>query len=219
MLAGAVALIGAAACAQEPIDLPPLPEAPPAASGPVAPAPPKVRGGCTPGHCTHRLAIARRRCKRHLQEVFLGYPEEFERPPLGAMVHAANAVAVGNAEAAALTLRPFDFKSGTARLNRRGKDKLREIEARLPISFAPVIVERSEDDALDQSRRSAVFTALGDGPFPIPAERVVVGPSISRGVSGDEGLIIHGTELRRTELTGPRIGIGVAPSLPAAISR
>lgn len=217
VFAGAATMIGTAATAQEPIDLPPLPDAPPAASGPVAPTSSKVGGGCTPGHCTHRLAIARRRCKRHLQEVFLGYPEEFERPPLGAMMHAANAVAVGNAEAASMTLRPFDFKSGTARLNRQGNDKLREIESRLPISFAPVIIERSRDDALDQTRRSAVLAALSEGPFPIPPERVLIGPSISRGVSGEEGLIIHGTELRRTELTGPRIGTGVAPSLPAGV--
>lgn len=219
MLAGTAALIGTAATAQEPIDLPPLPVMPPSAPAPAQaePSPPAaVRGGCTPGHCTHRWAIARRRCKRHLQEVFLGYPEEFERPPLGAMMHAANSVAVGNAEAASMIVRPFDFHSGTARANLRGRDKLREIGTRLPTSFAPVIVERSRDAALDETRRAAVLAALSDGPFPIPPERVLIGPSISRGVSGEEGLIIHGTELRRTETAGPRIGLGVTPSLPAS---
>jgi hypothetical protein len=226
MLAVTATLIGAAALAQEPIELPPLPVMPADAAAPIEPLapqaqvaerpPPGVRGSCTPGHCTHRLAISRRRCKRHLQEVFIGYPEEFERPPLGAMMHAANAVAVGNAEAASMILRPFDFHQGTARLNLRGGDKLRKIGRRLPTSFAPVIVERSRNAALDQSRRSAVLAALGDGPFPVPPERVVIAPSISQGVSGEEGLIIHGTELNRTEMAGPRIGLGVTPSLPAS---
>lgn len=219
-LIGAVALIGFEAGAQPPIDLPPLPDAPeiavdPAAE-PVVEAPPlQADGGCTPGRCTHRLAFSRRRCKRRLQEAFLGFPEEFERPPLGAMVYAANGAAVGNAEAAAMILRPFDFRSGTARLNLRGGDKIRDIQRRLPVCFAPVIIERTRDPALDESRRAAVLTALAEGLFPIPPERVLIGPSISRGVSGEEGLLMHGTELQRVELTGPRIGQGVAPSLPA----
>jgi len=79
-----------------------------------------------------------------------------------------------------------------------------------------VIVERSRDAALDETRRAAVLAALSDGPFPIPPERVLIGPSISRGISGEEGLIIHGTELKRTEFAGPRIGQGVTPSLPAS---
>lgn len=178
---------------------------------------PGVHGSCSPGHCTHRTAFSRRRCKRHLQELFLGFPEEFERPPLGMLMHSANRVAVNNGEAASMIFRQYDFNQGTDRLNIPGNDKLREIATKLPTSFAPVIVERSRNPALDESRRIAILAALGKGSFPIPPDRVVIAPSISKGLSGEEALIIDGTELTRTELTGPPIGLGVTPSTPASV--
>ena len=225
ILAGAAASIGIAATAQEPA-APPAPVIPltpaatattmatPPAPGPasVPPAAPGAAGACTPDHCFHRWAIARWRCRRHLQDVFLGYPEEFERPALGATVHNINAVSIGNAEAASMILRSFDFESGTAKLNLRGGDKLREIGMRLPATFSPLIIERTDNPALDAARRSAVLTLLGSGPFPIPPERVIVGPSLSRGLNGTEALIIDGTELKRTETTGPLIGTGADDS-------
>lgn len=235
MLAGAVACAGSVARAQTPIGLPPLPgENPPALAASASPMPqgegtgsatppmtvssphPGARtGGCTPGHCSHRLAIAKRRCKRHLQELFLGYPEEFERPPLGAMMYAVNRQAVRNAEEASLALRAYDFEPGTDRLNRRGRDKLAEISAKLPVTFGPVIVERSRDDAIDDARRSTVLSALKAGSFPIPPERVVVGAPASPGLRGPEAELIYDTLLQNTSMAGPPVGTGVAPSNPS----
>src|SRR5437868_5473079 len=106
--------------AQAPVELPALPDAP-AGIAPVTPppvvAPPVLLSPagpqpapCTPGHCTHRGLLARKRCKRHLQEVFLGFPEEFERPALGALLHASYRVQVSNAEAASMVLYQYDFE-------------------------------------------------------------------------------------------------------------
>src|SRR4051812_33827017 len=144
-VAAALTVMAGEARAQVPAEPPPPPAvvASPAPMPLVPDAGPMPRGSCTPGHCTHRTAIGRRRCKRHLQEAFLGFPEEFERPPLGALMHASNAAQVGNGLAALMTLNRYDFEPGVTRLNERGRDKLGAIAARLPVSFAPVIVERS----------------------------------------------------------------------------
>lgn len=223
----AVAGAGAHATAQEPVDLPALPDAPalvmtpaPAFVAPEAVAPPPVVAGaptCTPGHCSHRSILARRRCKRHLQEVFLGFPEEFERPPLGAMLHDVNVAQVRKGEAAALTLRAYDFTAGSASLNTRGTDRLAAIASRLPVTFAPVIIERSGDMALDAKRREMVLDALADGAFPIPNQRVVIGPSPSHGLRGDEAVILHQGLLFRTETFGPPVATGTTSSAPAGI--
>lgn len=215
-LAGLLAPVGltlaaTAAHAQAPADIVPLPESPSAPGGVMMP-----RSGCTPGRCTHRTAIGRRRCKRHLQECFLGFPEEFERPPLGALMHASNAAAVNNAAAAWMTFYAYDFEPGGARLNPRGRDKLAAIAARLPATFAPVIVERTGEEPLDISRRSAVLTALNAGTFPVPPERVLIGPARAGGLRGEEAELIHEGALVRVGQGGPPVGIGVAPSSSAA---
>ena len=212
--------------AQTPPSLAPLPDAPqPPIVGstvivpppsPMIPVPPGLNAGCTPGHCSHRTVLTRRRCKRKLQELFLGFPEEFERPALGALMHQANAIQVGNAEAASMILRPYDFESGTVMLNQRGRDKLAVIEARLPSSFSPVVIERTKSSVIDEARRSAVLAALVKGSFPIPSERVVVGPSVSGGLAGQDAELIHVDTLLRTSKGGPPVGVGTVSSAPGS---
>lgn len=207
--------------AQVPTDLPPLPDE---AAAPVAPplapdspaiiARPDGTSPCTPGHCSHRTALGRRRCKRHLQEAFLGFSEEFDRPPLGALMYAANIVQVRNGEAAGMIMNQFDFIPGTAAINPRGADKLAAIAARLPVTFFPVIVERSGLPALDAQRRSAVLAAIGSGPFPVPPERVVVGPPIARGLRGEDAVLVRETSLSRTAAAGPPVGVAADATSP-----
>ena len=200
-----------------------LPEAVPArvvaevvsAPSPIefAPPPATVRG-CTPGHCRHRSGLARRRCKRRLQEAFLGFPEEFDRPPLGARLHEANFAQVRNGEAAASTFYEYDFEPDGARLNVRGRDKLATISARLPMTFDPVIVERT-GRSIDESRREHIFTSIAAGPFPIPPSRVLVGP-VARGLRGEEAERINVTALSRTALGGPPIRDSISSSASPA---
>jgi hypothetical protein len=203
-----------AAHAQEPYPNSPPPSPLPVSPSVVAAANPPA--GCVPGHCTHRTFIGRYRCKRHLQEAFLGFPEEFDRPPLGAMMHTLNATAIRNGEAAVMVFYQYDFEPGTTTLNMRGRDKLAEIARLLPANFYPVVIERSRDYALDDVRRKAIFGALASGPFPIPNERVVVGPAIARGMLGEEALIIHQSTVTRVSQTGPPIGSGSDSSSSAS---
>ncbi len=195
-------------CAQEPTDLPALPGPMPVRAEPMLSQPDVSPIHCTPGHCRHRGLISRRRCKRHLQQAFLGFPEEFERAELGAMMYSMNRVQVSNAAAASLIFYHYDFEPGTSRLNLRGRDKLASIAAKLPTTFAPVIIERTGVPSFDEQRRLTVLEGLGTNSFPIPSERVVVGPAISRGLRGDEAVLIHENLLTRTSQSGPPVSVG-----------
>ena len=217
VLPASLAIVCGEARAQAPTDLPPLPDAPITALSPVPTIelPPVATSHCTPGHCTHTTFFSKRRCKRHWQEAFLGFPEEFERPALGALMHAANEAQVRNGEAAAMTLYAFDFVSGTDQLNARGIDKLGEIASRLPMTFHPMIIERSRDAKLDDKRRMAVLEVLATNAFPVPPERVIVGRPIAHGLRGDEAVVIHEGSLYRTMQGGPPVGVDTDASASA----
>jgi hypothetical protein len=178
---------------------------------PDHPLPGVPSGGCTcqykPGwmrgiwHRTH--------CKRHLQQKFLGYPEEFNEWPLGASLYAQGRSQVANGTAAQMIFYRYDFVDGTDALNVRGQDKLARIAAQLPTSFFPVVVERTPDEpGLDQTRRTAILNGLASYPFPIPAERVVIGPPIANGLNGREALILNTTLQAQTYSRGSTATLG-----------
>jgi hypothetical protein len=144
-----------------------------------------------------------------LQDCFLGYPEEFQAPPLGYWVYAAYRTHVANAEAAGMVLSCYDFLDGSDVLNPRGKMRLAHIGALLPRNFAPVIIEPTGcAPALAEARRLAVLNALAQGPFPIPPERVVVGPPISVPLTGIEALYVYQNLLSQTRSQGTTGGLG-----------
>jgi hypothetical protein len=159
---------------------------------------------CTPDHCLHRGQLARRRCKRHLQEVFIGYPEEFERPPLGGRLYEANRAQVSNGEMSGMVLRNYDFVPGTTQLNLRGRDRLAMISGGMAKTFYPIVIERTPDTpGLDVRRRGAVLAALSGAPFPVPPQRVIIGPSIGFGLAGEEAELIYQGQLQRASQAGP----------------
>jgi len=81
----------------------------------------------------------------------------------------------------------YDFVDGTSQLNYRGRDKLAAVAATLPNSFLPVVVERTpREPGLDQSRKDVLLAELGRGSFPVPSERVLIGPPIAYGMTGYE---------------------------------
>jgi hypothetical protein len=73
-----------------------------------------------------------------------------------------------------------------------------------------VVVERTpRAPGLDESRRLAIVAQLGRGSFPIPAERVVIGPPIPDGLIGLEPPIVYGNQLQGIQ-NGGAIAGGVA---------
>jgi hypothetical protein len=204
-------------------ELTPLPSAAPAA-GPVAgeirlepspggvalpPSPPCVSP--QPVHVSRDAERQTRRLRRrfHWQEHFLGYPEEFVAPPLGASVYANNRTQVANGEAARMVLYDYDFVEGTNQLNLRGQDQLNKILSRLPLNFFPVVIERTpRTPGLDETRRLAILSQIARSPFPVPAERVVVGPPIAAGLRGQEAQVTHNLLLNRTAQAGPPVSSG-----------
>ncbi len=70
------------------------------------------------------------------------------------------------------------------------RDKLAAVAATLPTTFYPVVIERTPTGhpGLEQSRRSVLLAQLAQGSFPVPAERVVIGPSIAYGMAGFEAV-------------------------------
>lgn len=181
------------------------PPVPPVASagpdyGPSTVPPAPAPGGCS---CGDRRGLSRWRwhrahCKRRLQDCVLGYAEEFNEWPLGESIYAHARTQVANGQAARMVFYHYDFYDGTSQLNDRGRDKLAAVAASLPTNFFPIVIERTtaklgpdqsrEAAILDQSRKTALLAELGRGSFPVPAERVLIGPSIAYGMTGFEAV-------------------------------
>jgi hypothetical protein len=170
-------------------------------------------GTCTCGnrHGLSRWRWHRTQCKRHLQEHFLGYAEEFNEWPLGESAYAHARTQVANGLAARMVFYDYDFVDGTSQLNPRGCDKLAAVAATLPTTFFPVVVERTPTEpGLDQSRRSTLLTQLAQGTFPVPAERVVIGPRIANGMTGVEANLIYYRRQLPNLSSGGSLGAGAA---------
>jgi len=154
----------------------------------------------------------RTQCKRHLQEHVLGYAEEFNEWPLGEALYAHGRTQVANGLAARMVFYHFDFVDGTSQLNLRGQDKLAAVATVLPTTFFPVVIERTPaEPGLDQSRRLTLVNQLAQANFPVPAERVVIGPRIANGMTGVEALLIYQRQLSNLG-SGGSIGGNAASS-------
>jgi hypothetical protein len=135
-----------------------------------------------------------------LRAHLLGFADEFEAPPLGASVHALGRTQVANGDAARMILYRADFVEGGSALTPRGKDHLAKIAALLPTSFSPLLIERSPcAPELDAARRLAVLNELSHCTFPVPTERIVVGPPTARGLDGEEAALIYWNFLQQTQ--------------------
>jgi hypothetical protein len=184
---------------QNPEALPPaslgsLPEAT------AAPVPYSTAGSACQG--PERLSYWQR-CKRKMQACFVGYPEEFAAPPLGASVYLNGKEQVANGEACRMVLYRYDFEEGGARLNLRGRDQLAKIACMLPANFFPVVIERTPDlPGLAEARRLSVLQELAQGNFPVPPERIVIGPPPTPGLRGVEAEVISRNLLEQTRYSG-----------------
>jgi hypothetical protein len=181
-----------------PAPAPAAPAATPAAATPAAP-------GSPPG----RPLTSLERCKYYNQACWLGFPEYFKGPPLGASVFQANQAQVANGDAARMTLYHYDFDPDGEHLTLRGRDRLVQIVATMPSNGFPLIIERTPaNPALAEKRRLVVLNELAHGPFPVPDERVLIGIPLPNGLSGREAVLIYGNLLSQTASKGPTVLIG-----------
>jgi hypothetical protein len=103
---------------------------------------------------------------------------------------------VANGNAARMVFYHYDFVEGTAQLNVRGRDKLVKVAQLLPATFLPVVIERTPSTpGLDEQRRAVLLAELSGSRFPIPPERVVIGPPIAAGLTGYEAIFVYGNQL------------------------
>ncbi|MBX6315860.1 MAG: hypothetical protein IRY99_23550, partial [Isosphaeraceae bacterium] len=146
---------------------------------PTGPAPP------VPERRVGPLRRFYRHTSQHLQSKFIGYPEYFCVPPLGASIGETFGVMRAKADPHKFTLYRSDFVDGTDVLTPAGAQRLTLLAARLPGWLGPVTIEWTPDrPGLDAARRTAVLAKLQGAGLPVVAERVVVGPSPYPGLPG-----------------------------------
>jgi hypothetical protein len=161
------------------------------------------QAGASPGQPVEPPALWQR-FKNGLHRCFIGYPDEFMAPPLGDSLYAHGKTEVANGEAARMVLYDYDFIQGGDQLNLRGRQQLAKMMALLPCNFFPIVIQEKPDiPPLNGARRRAVLNELARYPFPVPAERVVVGRPIANGLRGEEAEIISSNRLGFTRLGGP----------------
>src|SRR5205807_1939184 len=138
----------------------------------------------------------------------------FQAPPLGHSIALHYQTNVANADAARMVLYQYDFLPGGEQLSLRGRDRLAQIATMLPCNGFPIIIERiPTNPRLAEGRRLAVLNELAQAPFPVPAERVLIGPPIAVGLAGTEAVLVYGNLITQTAGRGPSVtGVGGAAS-------
>jgi hypothetical protein len=163
------------------------PPAPPGAPGdpgaPAAPAGPV----CTRRGRLHRMW---HHTAHTLQDDFIGYPQTFVEPPLGSYINRQFAVQVSKADAHRFTVYQTDFLPGTDRFSPIGASRFNLMYGRLAAWHGPIFVEWTPDQPeLAEARRQAILATLAAAGSPLPAERVVIGPSPYPGGIGTEAAV------------------------------
>lgn len=116
-------------------------------------------------------------------------------PPFGASYFATTQAQIAKGEAALMVLHHFDFVPCQGELNDRGRLQLQKIARRALQNPFPIIIQASpRDPELDAARLAAVISELAFSP--VPAERVVIGPSVARALDGLDAQLIHQNLLR-----------------------
>src|SRR5262249_40623972 len=144
-----------------------------------------------------------------------GTPRDARPPPLGQAMYNTFNVMVANGEAALMVLYDYDFLPCQAGLNRRGQERLQEMQARLARTPFPVVIEAVGPPGLAAARRMIVLQELSQGPHPTAPERVVVGRPLAGSLSGPESEIIYGNLLNQVRSGGLQLPGGGAGTIGA----
>ena len=122
-----------------------------------------------------------------IEDKFIGYPENFVEPPLGAYINEQFAVQVAKADRHRFTLYRSDFLPGTNLFSPAGASRYNIMATRMPGWVGPITIEWTpEQPALAQAHRQAIVERLIKAGQPIVADRVVIAPSPYPGAMGIE---------------------------------
>jgi hypothetical protein len=150
-----------------------------------------------------------------LEDKFIGYPENFVEPPLGAYVNEQFAVQVAKADAHRFTLYRSDFLPGTSQFSPVGASRYNIMASRMPAWPGPIRIEWTpEQPDLARARRQAIVETLVKAGQPIVADRVVIAPSPYPGAIGIEAMNNFNNTIARTQLAAP--GFALTPTETAA---
>jgi hypothetical protein len=159
------------------------------AQPPAATGDPPTTGAPAGPVCTRRGRLHRMFHHAHhtLQDDFIGYPAAFVEPPLGSYINRQFAVQVSKADAHRFTVYQTDFLPGTDRFSPVGASRFNLMYGRLAGWTGPIFVEWTPDrPELAEARRQAILATLATAGSPMPADRVVIGPSPYPGALGTE---------------------------------
>jgi hypothetical protein len=148
-----------------------------------------------------------------LQDDFIGYPDAFIEPPLGAYINRQFAVQVSKADPHRFTVYQSDFVPGTTEFSPIGASRFNLMYRRLPAWSGPILVEWSPDQLeLAESRRQAVLATLASAGMNLPPERVLVGPSPYPGAMSVEAVNNHLNTIGRSAAAAQSFPLSPAES-------
>lgn len=138
-----------------------------------------------------------------------GYPEEFQRPPVGMAVHGLLDRQRQQAQSSRMTLYRYDFKAGSSELNTAGQARLARISRQLRLQRHPVLVEASgAGEVLDTARRNSVQELLASLQTEVSAESVQTIGAPEFSLDSDSALLINTNRLQQTKLRGGSAAAG-----------
>jgi hypothetical protein len=137
---------------------------------------------------------------RAVHDDFIGDPNNFAEPPLGAPLNETTAIMKARAAPHFFTLYRSDFLVDSTALSPSGQARMARICSRLRGWLGPVIVEPTLDrPGLAESRRDAVLAILQGSGHPVGLERVVIAASAAPGMLGTDAANNYGILINRDQ--------------------
>lgn len=170
------------------------------AQGP-GPAPGPSRVICQPAERPVRDAV--RHTGRALQDGFIGYPNEFYEPPVGAYINANFNTMRAKANPHRFMLYRTDFLAGSNQFSPVGAGRFNLMASRLGAWTGPIAIEWSPDEAgLGEARRAMVIATFEKAGLAVARERVVIAPTPYPGGLGADSANYYNTMIMRDMTAG-----------------
>ena len=170
-------------------------------------APPCAEAGCAEDGGSGISAWMQQQKAKWRDRMF-GYPEEFQRPPVGMAVHGLLERQRQQAQAARMTLYRYDFKAGSSELNAAGQGRLARISRQLRVGHGAIFVEASgAGPMLDTARRESVTELLKSLQQEVSVDSVQAIGAPEFSLDSESALLIHANRLQQTKSRGGSSGI------------